>query len=77
MRVGTGTMSSLPRRRMTECIGFAVLCCVLVACRHGTESDAPPAEPGAEFEAIFDGETLGGWHAVPVDSASEWSVERG
>ncbi len=35
----------------------------------------PPGDDG--FVALFDGKTLDGWHAVPPDSASDWSVEDG
>ena len=34
--------------------------------------DAPPP-----FVQLFDGETLSGWHAVPDESASDWSVRDG
>jgi hypothetical protein len=37
---------------------------------------APP--PGREdFVSIFDGTTLQGWHAVPEDSAADWTVRDG
>ena len=31
----------------------------------------------AEFVSMFDGKTLDGWHAVPAESISDWSVEDG
>ena len=31
----------------------------------------------AEFVSIFDGKTLEGWHAVPAECMSDWSVEDG
>ena len=30
-----------------------------------------------DLEFIFDGRTLDGWHAVPGDSASDWTVRDG
>ena len=40
---------------------------------------AAPAQgrDDAGFVAMFDGETLNGWHAVPADSIADWSVEDG
>ena len=32
---------------------------------------------GAEWQSLFDGKTLDGWHAVPEDSGSDWSVRDG
>jgi hypothetical protein len=39
--------------------------------RHAT----PPGNDG--FVSIFDGTTLDGWHAVPKDCASDWTVSDG
>lgn len=36
-----------------------------------------PQQGGESFETIFDGKTLDGWHAVPKDSASDWTVRDG
>ena len=38
-----------------------------------TYTEARGAE--ATFESIFDGQSLNGWSAVPVESASDWSVQ--
>ena len=42
-----------------------------------TALTATAQQQDAEFVAIFDGKTLNGWHAVPADSISDWSVEDG
>jgi len=44
----------------------------------GQEQSAP-AKPsnGDGFVTLFDGKTLAGWHAVPKDGASDWSVRDG
>lgn len=36
-----------------------------------------PQANAAEFMTIFDGKSLDGWHAVPADCASDWSVRNG
>lgn len=36
-----------------------------------------PAIAGDELTPIFDGKTLDGWHAIPEDSAGNWSVQDG
>jgi len=56
-------------------VGFGVLLaqCGLLAGPTGKRDKA--AEAG--FVPIFDGRTLRGWHAVPPDSRSDWSVRDG
>ncbi|REJ94528.1 MAG: DUF1080 domain-containing protein [Planctomycetota bacterium] len=39
-------------------------------------ADSPDANAG-QFEAIFNGRTLDGWHAVPAETAGDWSVADG
>jgi hypothetical protein len=36
-----------------------------------------PAIADDELTPIFDGKTLDGWHAIPEDSAGDWSVQDG
>jgi hypothetical protein len=36
-----------------------------------------PASADRDFVDLFDGKTLAGWHAVPEESASDWSVQDG
>jgi hypothetical protein len=47
---------------------------VFLICLVGT-CLAFPKDEG--FEAIFDGKSLDGWHALPVDSLDDWSVRDG
>ena len=51
----------------------------LLAAALGIAVAAAPAacEQEEEFVSIFDGETLEGWHAVPANSLSNWTVEDG
>ena len=37
----------------------------------------PSRSAGGDFVALFDGKTLAGWHAVPKESASDWTVRDG
>jgi len=50
---------------------------IVAACSGAEEEEAAAEHGGAGFVSIFDGETLRGWHAVPADSALDWSVEDG
>jgi len=44
----------------------------------GQEQSKRVTAPGRDgFVSIFDGRTLDGWHAVPKDSASDWTVRDG
>ncbi len=40
------------------------------------KSPSPSPSSGREI-SLFDGKTLNGWHAVPEDSARDWSVKDG
>ena len=52
----------------------AVLALVLAT---GWSAAAALHEKDDGFVSMFDGETLNGWHALPADSLSDWSVEDG
>jgi hypothetical protein len=43
------------------------------------EQESQPAKPSLRdgFVSLFDGKTLDGWHAVPNESASDWTVRDG
>jgi hypothetical protein len=45
---------------------------------HGEDQAEPIGQTGdGGFADVFDGKTLDGWHAVPEECASDWSVEDG
>jgi len=57
----------------------AVMATIGVAVCNTTAKSAvqPAIEGDSGFVSMFDGETLDGWHAVPIESASDWSVHNG
>ena len=67
-----------------RCWPFAVLYVALITSGWaaptlgGDDEPTPPGHPdGDGFIRIFDGKTLDGWHAVPKECASDWSVNDG
>lgn len=57
---------------------ITVLFLVAFPLLHAFGKEPPQAGGSADdFTAIFDGKSLDGWHAVPKDSASDWSVSDG
>jgi len=70
---------------MRLCLRPAVACvfllgtpwfCATARCAQPHAKNADQA-PGNGFVPIFNGRTLDGWHAVPADSAADWSVRNG
>lgn len=72
--------STHPQYRHRTARTFASVSCVL-ACvfgaliSHNAAAIDPPSQDG--FVSIFDGQTLDGWEATPVESASSWTVRDG
>jgi hypothetical protein len=48
-----------------------------MATSNQTQPDHPRPSADKGFVALFDGETLEGWHAEPEECASDWSVHDG
>jgi len=55
----------------------SVIAVLALVAATGWTAAAAQQEEDAGFVSMFDGETLDGWHAVPADSISDWSVEDG
>jgi choline-sulfatase len=50
---------------------------VVAATDASDQSASPTSAPNPASKAIFDGESLKGWHAVPPECASDWKAEGG
>lgn len=71
-------MHTLPRLALwLPCIITAVVFLVFPLGSRVLSEEAEPDGKSSGFVSIFDEKTLDGWHAVPTDSASDWSVRDG
>ena len=58
-------------------VGFCVAA-PIAATTSGDESSPTSQENDAEeFVSLFDGNTLAGWHALPTETAADWTAEDG
>lgn len=68
-------------RPLTESVTLSLLSVGLIVLGSLTVADVPAADQilnsGRSKTALFDGETLNGWQAVPADCAADWKVKNG
>jgi len=72
-----GDQSGFLRAASAQAAGLAAALAAAALVAASAIGGARPEDEEEGFVPLFDGKTLAGWHAVPPESAADWSVQGG